>query len=118
MNAITEMAAALTAALKTVPGCEVPDTQGANLDPPSLVLSPPALTWEGLCSGPTSATWLVFVVVAAEERALERLWDLLPQVTDAIDAVTDAAVIRADPGAFRAGATDLPCYEITVEVSL
>lgn len=114
MSAVSEAAVELRVALKRVPRMEVETDPGANLDPPSLVLGPPSLRWEDMGGGPTSATFLVYVVEKADERALERLWDLVPVVAAALDNVRDVAVIRADPGSYR----ELPCYEIQVEVAL
>jgi hypothetical protein len=115
MNPIQEMAQAMLAALRTVPGVEVTDDLGANLDPPSLVLSPPVLTWEGMCASP-SARFTVYVIVRADERAAERLWDLTLAVAAAAETVPNATVNQADPGSFLSGG-DLPCYEIQIDVS-
>lgn len=115
MSVIAEMAASLLTALRTVPGVEVTDDLGASLDPPSLALSPPVLTWEGMCVVP-SARFTVYVVERSDERAAERLWDRTLAVAEAVDAVPNATVVRADPGSFMSGG-DLPCYEIQIEVS-
>lgn len=114
MSAVSEAAVELRVALKRVAGTRVVTDPGATLDPPALVLGPPSLQWEGMGGGPTSATFLVYVTVKADERALERLWDLVPAVASELDAVRDAVVLRADPGSYR----ELPCYEIQVEVAL
>lgn len=118
MSAVGDAAASLLAAVKTVPNTRQYRDPGAAVDPPGIVLGPPALAWEGMCSGPTSATFLVYVVVAADERYLEQLWELVPLVADALDSVPDATVTGAVPGAYQSGGSELPCYEITVEVSL
>jgi hypothetical protein len=118
MSAIAEAAATILAALKGIEGVNATSDVGKTLDPPSLVLGPPALVWQGVCAGPTSARWLVYVVVPADERALERLWELVPVVAAALDAMPDVSVIRADPGAYVNGSGELPCYEIQIEVSL
>lgn len=115
---IKPAAETLLTALRGVAGVRVYDDSGANVDPDAVVLGPPTLEWAGVCPGPTSARWTVYVVVKASDRALQRLWDLVPAVADAVDAVPDAAVIRADPGVFSAGGVDLPCYQIQVDVSL
>ena len=120
MSAIDDAAAALTAALRAVDGVRhyaEPDAAAA-VDPPATVLGWPALTWEALPYAPTSGRWLVYLVVPVNDRAQSRLFELVPIVTAAIDNVTNAVVIRADPGAFDAGGTPLPCYEIQVDVSL
>ena len=88
----------------------------ANL--PALVLGPPRLTWETGLRAPTSALFIVYVIVQADERAIERLWDLVVDVGEAIDARTDGVVIQADPSVFPSGTAQLPAYEIQVEVGL
>ena len=114
MSAVAEAAGALLEALQGVAGARVYSDPGATLDPPALLLGPPSLTWETVCSDPTSARFIVYVVVKVSERAMEQLWELVPEVAQAIDATTDATVRQADPGTWK----DLPAYEIQVEVSL
>jgi hypothetical protein len=117
MNDVAEASAALAAACNRVDGLRE-YTLGASIDPPAFVVGPPALTWESPSVDPTSARFLVYVMVPADERALPRLWGFVEQIVAVIDAVTNAVVVRADPGRFAAGITDLPSYEITVEMSL
>jgi len=76
------------------------------------------VTWEGYCPEPTEAAFIVWAVVDADDRALPRLWDLVAVVSDALDEVKDAAVRRAHPATYPSGSTELPAYQITVEVSL
>lgn len=116
-TAIKDAALELEQALKTVPGNYNRDP-GAEVDPPGFVLGPPALTWETGCSSPTSARFIVFVVVPADDYAVDRLWTLVTAVGEAIDEHTRGVVVRADPSAFPAGTTDLPAYEIQVEFPL
>jgi hypothetical protein len=117
MSAIADAAVMLETALNTVEGARAYRDLGANLVCPALVLGPPALAWETGCNGPTSARFLIYAVVDSNERAVEKLWDLVGLVADAIDA-TEAVVISADPAVYRSGTTDLPCYEITTEAGL
>lgn len=115
-----EAAEALLAALDTVEGCKS-YRMGDNITPPGLVLGPPALTFEGYCADPllpTSATFIVWVVVAADSFSMERLWDLVPTAAQAIETVPDAGVERADPGVFDLGTNGLPAYLLTVPVTL
>lgn len=118
MSTVTEAAEALEAALTTVEGLRTYRDPGANVAPPAVVLGPPLLRWEGFRAGPTSATFTVFLVTAADDRALERLWQWVPVVAEALDEVTDAATSTATPGTFPAGGADLPCYQLQAEVSL
>lgn len=118
MGTVREAAEALEATLRTVTGVRVYRDPGAALDPPAVVLGPPALTWESNCLEPTEARFIISAVGKADERALERFWDLGPALAVALDQVLDAAVIRADPGVWTAGAAELPAYNIQVDVAL
>ncbi|MEQ4301589.1 hypothetical protein ABNF97_09380 [Plantactinospora sp. B6F1] len=122
MSAISDAAAELYDALKTVDGLRVYRNiagPGAAVQPPAAVLSAPSFTWETGCVGPpTDARWLVYLVAAADEKAVEWLWEHLPAVAEALDRVPSAAVQRADPGAYQASPSELPCYEIQVDVGL
>jgi hypothetical protein len=111
-------AEALAEALRTVEGLRVHTDPGALLDPPAAVVGPPALAWEGYDAAPTSARFVVVVVVAMDERALPRLWDLVPLVAAAVDTVPDAVLRTADPGVWSANGADLPSYELLIEVAL
>ncbi|OLT46487.1 hypothetical protein BJF85_16725 [Saccharomonospora sp. CUA-673] len=117
---VQQAATALEDALRHVDGARVyRDPAGAVADPPALLVGPPRLTWEGICGGPTSATFVVYVMAAMDERAVSRLWELVPVVAAAIDEhVRDAVVTEANPGVFDAGGNNLPSYELTVEVAL
>lgn len=114
---IKDAAEALAGALRAVPGLRVYTDLGATIDPPGAIVGPPILTWD-VPGDPTNARFLIYVVAAADEYAVEKLWDLVPQVAGALDLVTDAAVTRADPGLYPSGGVELPCYEITCEVAL
>ncbi|MFF5992584.1 hypothetical protein [Prauserella flavalba] len=119
MSTVTEAAERLNAALRTVEGLRVHGDPGANVDPPAALVGPPRLQWETVCAEPSSATFVVHVMVAMSERALGQLWDLVPRVTAAIDGLLpEVSVQTATPGVFTTGRTDLPSYDITVEVSL
>ena len=109
------MRAALKAALATVDGLRVYEL-GTPVDPPGGVVGPPRLTWEVYCDEPTSAQFVVYLVSAMNERALDKLLELLPAVTLALMAVPNAVVVEATPGEYPAG--DLPCYAINVDVVL
>lgn len=91
---------------------------GAPVNPPAALIGPPSLKWETYCGSPTSATYLVYAVVTADDRSITRLAELLPKVVDAINAVTQAQVVRAQPTVWAAAGQEFPAYEITVEVAL
>lgn len=117
---VQQAAAELEAAVRQVDGVRLyRDPSAAMVDPPAALVGPPRLTWDGVCSGPTAATFVVYVLASMDERAVAQLWDLVPLVAEAINEhVRDAVVTEANPGVFDAGGNDLPSYEITVEVAL
>lgn len=118
MSSVKVAAELILAALGGVAGVRAYSDPDATISPPSTVLGPPSLSWEGTCSDPTSARWLVYVVVDVKERALEALWELVPLVAAALEGMTDVVVIRADPGTYLNGGVELPSYELQIEVSL
>ncbi|WP_181778929.1 hypothetical protein [Pseudonocardia pini] len=119
MSAVGEAWAALNAALKAVDGVRVYEDLGTTFDPPALVVMPPELSWDGYLSAPTEATFTVVLAVRADERAMQRLWDLAPAVAVAIDQVQDAVVKRAIPGTTPSGSgSPLPAYLFEVECAL
>jgi len=120
MSGVTTAADELEAAVGRVEGVRLyRDPAGAVASPPAVMVGPPRLTWESVCSEPTEATFVVYVLAAMNERAVAQLWELVPAVAAAIDEhVRAASVIEANPGVFNAGGRELPSYEITVEVAL
>jgi hypothetical protein len=118
MSVVADRIVTLESQLKMVValgGAVVRDMGAPLASLPAVVIGPPELLWETGCLGPTSMRLLLYVVIDADERALERLWDLVPLVADAADA-TEAAVISAVPGTY--GTPVLPAYEITLEMPL
>ena len=115
MSRIADARAELAAALDALDGLVVvPD--GANIRPPAVLVLPPTLAWTGFAM---SATFDVTVVVRADERATERLFELLEPVRDACLTVTDATCASATPSLFPAGdGAELPSYILSIEVSL
>lgn len=113
-------AADIVKALQTIPEITATADPGAVLaNLPAAVLGPPRLRWEGASNEqPTSAQFLVYLVVNADADTVERLLALVEAVVETLDAQTDGVVIQADPGVFPSGTVSLPCYEIQVEVSL
>jgi hypothetical protein len=91
---------------------------GVAGETPLAYVQPPTLSWDGFEIDPTEAVFEVILAVAADEKAIERLFDLLPQVTNALDQAEDAVVKSAEPGVWRAGASELPAYFIRVEVAI
>lgn len=118
MSAIRAASEALAASLRSVADLRVYTDPGAPVDPPGAFVGPPALSWETFSTSPVRATFLVYLVAAQNDRALESLWDLVPVVSDAIATYDRAAVITAEPGSWLAGRTELPAYVFTVETTL
>lgn len=119
MDQVKLAAEQLLAALDTVPDLRTHRDLSARIDPPAVVLGPPALTWDTVCREPSEATFIVFIVVAADERAIERLWTLNENVADAIDRdARDAAVRRTDPATYSTGGVELPAYAMQVDFAL
>lgn len=86
----------------------------------SVVVGPPTFLWEGQCDPdhPTSLTTAIYLIEQFDERAIERLLANLPELLVAVAGVNDATITACDPGAYPAGATDLPCYRLTAEMTL
>lgn len=116
MTTVPEAVDALKTALKTVEGIKVYTDPAETVDPPAALVGPPRLDWEGY--GPVAAaTFPVFVIVPLDDRALQRLWELVPAVQAALET-TDATARTASPIVFNSGGQDLPAYEITTEYPL
>jgi hypothetical protein len=116
---VDQMWDALEEALSGVEGCRVYQDPGATLDPPALVVIAPLLTWDGYRSVPSEATFTVLLAVKSDDRANQRLRELRPLVSAAIESVEDAVLIRAIPGATPNGSGGaLPSYLFEVECSL
>ena len=111
-------AVALETALATVEGLRVARLGGIAPDPPAAIVGPPQLTFESYCDGPTEARFVVWVAVPSDDRSMERLWVLVPLAAAAINTVTDASVVSAEPAVFDIGGPELPAYSLLVPVAL
>jgi hypothetical protein len=101
----------------------VPDVRGygelaLTADPPAVYLSPPELAWKGPGPQPSEAVFSAALVVTAGERTTSELLRLLPLLVEAIETTEDAVLVSAEPGAWIAGDTSLPCYFFRIEVAL
>lgn len=116
----SEAREALGRAAATVVGVRVLSRPGIAGDPPLVYVQPPTLTWERFDLGPSEAVFEVILAVAADENAIERLFELLDPVCNAIENArdVDADVVSAEPGLWRAGNTELPAYFIRTEVAV
>lgn len=124
MMTVRQAAEALETALKAVEGIRVYRDPGATIDSPAAIVGPPALGWRGFCgSQPTSARFSIWLTSPADDRTLDRLWDLVPAVAAALEQVDEATLadleLQATPSQFpTSGGVTLPAYEIQVDVSL
>jgi hypothetical protein len=118
MSIVSDAAARLAEALRAVEGVRLYEL-GENVDPPALVVGMPRMTFGTYSPGQiTGATFPVFLVVAMNDRAQQRLWELAEPVAAAIESVVDATITSCEPALYLAGATELPSYTFTVEMSL
>ena len=87
---------------------------------PAIVIGAPQLLFEAVQVEPTLMRIPISIVVDANpaDRALPELLALVPLVAAAIDQSAGAA-LQAIPGSYGlAGTTQLPAYDITIEVPL
>ena len=105
------------AATLSLSGVRVITDIGRSPDTPCLMLPLPTLTYDVYASGPTTASFRVGLVVPADDRTGELLFELLPAVEQAVYDSEDAAMTGpAEPGSW--GTPPLPCYLLTIEVSV
>lgn len=85
-----------------------------------VVLGPPTFLWEGFCSPtqPSGCNIDVYLIENLEKRAVDRLLENLPTLLTAVAQLgEESIVLGCAPGAFPSGTTDLPCYQITAEIT-
>lgn len=115
MSAVTEAAAELAGALRSIEGVRVYDL-GQSVDPPGIVIGPPRLEWAAYSTEITSASFPVYLVAALGDRTLEQLTELAPKVAAVIEQLTDASIDSADPTIYPVG--ELPAYLFIAEFPL
>lgn len=122
MSTIGDAAAALRMAAATVVGLRAyegtPDDPGAVLDPPAVVVGPPELAWREVSRDSIDATFTVYLVMPADDRAIERLWDSILDLRVALETVASATVVSAVPEPFLATGLELPAYAIEVRYAI
>lgn len=111
---IRDAATELLRALRLVPGVHVYTDPAAVQEYPALVSVPPNLSYNTGSPGPSDARFPVFVVVQADENATFTLWDLVGEVSVAVDEHTAGVVMAADLTTFG----NLPAYQIQVDMPL
>lgn len=118
LTVLVDVRTTLVDALSQIPGLRAYRSPGGNLEPPAALVSAPRLAWSLRGPEPTEGTYAVVLVVPADDRAMDRLDALIPQVAAALDGTRIAVVTTGEPGTFDAGGTPLPCYFIEIEVAL
>lgn len=119
MSAIRAAGDALEDVLKTVDGVRPYRDPGANIQPPGVLIGAPLLHWDLLDTAPSRATFRLYVLSREDDRALERIVDLVPLVAGAVATYDRATVLSpAAPGEWNAGGTALPAYVLNVDVVL
>jgi len=127
MNAVKDAALRLKAALMLVPGIGsfVYTDPGAEVQRPGLVIGPPSLQFatfnDEVGPVPTNARFTVFAVVDADQYAVEKLWDLVPEVVAAVEVHTDGCLAdgaEATPASYPVGSSDMPAYAIPIDMPL
>jgi hypothetical protein len=110
---------ALVAALGAVPGLRASVIDGRDFNPPQAIVGPPTLTYETFCggAGPSEMSFPVTLIVKPDARSMERLFDMIPLVTDAVMGVEGAVVMTATPGTYGGSGEGLPAYTFEIEVS-
>jgi hypothetical protein len=120
MSAVADAMVWLEAKLKVIPefaGAVARDPSAPLAALPAIVMGPPEMLWATACPGPNDIRLILYVVVDADDRALERLWDLAPIAANFVEANTDAVVVNpVSPGSYISGTTELPAYKITIEL--
>jgi hypothetical protein len=119
-GSVAQAAQLLAEVLDRVDGLTVhTDPSAAVVTMPAAVVGPPALFWEAYSLSPTRAEFPVHLIESTDELTMERVWDLIPTVSEALDEEANATVLRAVPSQWAAAEADrLPSYVLTVEVRI
>lgn len=109
----------IKAAIKLAKGVNVYDDPAATFRLPAALVFAPELNL-AIGADATEATYPVVVMVQGDNAVLKRLLALVSEVAEAIHEHTDNSVVvtSASPGNYDANGQTLPCYLLTVEVSL
>lgn len=115
MSTVLEARDRLAATLATS-GLRVSTDMGRSADAPCLVVTLPSLAYDVYGPAPTEATFKVPLIVSSDDRTGDQLLTLLPAVQQVIHDSEDAVLTGAEPGSW--GTPPLPCYLLTIEVSV
>lgn len=111
---------ALRAELHAGQRLRVADGPADRLDRDCVVVGPPAFLFEGQCEPdqPSGMTVTLYLTTQFDERAIERLLELLPPLLSALANVYDSTVTDVQPGTYPTSGAELPCYRLTAEMNL
>lgn len=123
VSAVEQARRDLLAALRTVDGLKVLGDPGGAVDPPTAVVGIPAVGWRAYSGAPTEARFVVVLVVPADDRATERLSNLLPPVVAAVETSMTSAALQdgpaaAQPAVWNSSGVELPAWEVIFNVDL
>lgn len=114
MSALTALEAIRDAL--TVAGLRV-QLLGETVEPPTAVVIPHRIEWNGSTSDPTDGVFGVAVVVNKGDRMIIELLTMVESVAVALELSTFEFVIKAaDPSVFGPG--NLPAYIFEIEAAL
>lgn len=92
---------------------------GESVEGPCVVLTPPALKFNGPNPWPTDATFGIALVVPRDDRTVVNLLRMVGTVCRALDESNEEfALTGVEPGTFPNGGNSLPAYLIEIEVAL
>jgi hypothetical protein len=109
----------IRAAIRTLRSVNTYDDPAATFRLPAALVFAPELNL-AVGADATEATYPVIVMASGDKDVLKRLLGLVAEVAEAIHEHTDNSVVvrSATPGNYDANGQTLPCYLLTVEVSL
>jgi hypothetical protein len=120
MMTIAQARDALNTALATVPSMNVLTKPGQQPTVfPAIYVAPPLLGFTNFSqSAPTDAEFQLYLILAANDYAIEKMDDVINDVVAAIWEIPNAVITKGIPGIYPSGSVDLPAYLLTCEVSL
>ncbi|MCF7548903.1 hypothetical protein [Pseudonocardia sp. WMMC193] len=118
MSTVAEAAVLIRDALKVISTLRIYTDTAQPADPPAVIIGPPNLRWEAACSDPSHATFPLYLVLPWRDRVMEQMWDLVPEVAAAVEAVRGVVVTGANPGIYSSPSGELPSYTVTCQVAL
>lgn len=116
--ALERTVASMMFALGTVPGYRVINSVVMPVTPPAIIIGPPRLSVRGYVAagaGVTTAQFNVYLVVAANQYAIENLRTVAQQVMFALERWTEGVVMSSVPGVYPSPVGSLPTFIVTYQ---